>query len=414
MIIRTCKRVLLLRTLDQCYILSCWTDWGTCAKQVLPTYRSNCAGHDRSRTPDRRVKWLHWNLGILLNRAALTRIQDRRFCKSNRTGWHWVFQVGIATSSTGSENHTSVVVLLSKKVYPLILRIRLQAARAELGSGGTTDSIPASGRFSINLSFVYTGSSRFEASSRRSWKIDFPLVLLTWCLVLPLPLPECKESWLSKRVHGLQMQECARRWMQGRWSLSPNDDSQISRHVHLQGHQCVLVLCRGCSSSWCRFCARREGTRPENSVFGNSFEYHVQDKCGVCVQRGGRQWHQSLCCAAMLYQVQGELVHSVLSVFEQVGLALYCGLMIMWHLLCCFFIFGLQLDQMPLLDCLTMRASFDNLQDGAHIFSVSVNTSSGDFIASEFRWDIGKWSNHCWVDATNVTTFSKKNAVFFS
>ncbi|KAG0558527.1 hypothetical protein KC19_10G034900 [Ceratodon purpureus] len=82
-----------------------------------------------------------------------------------------------------------------------------------------------------------------------------------------------------------------------------------------------------------------------------------------------------------------------------------------------------KLDQMPLLDCLTMRASFDNLQDGAHIFSVSVNTLSGDLIASEFRWDIDTVAptavvngGQAFTNGQNVTvniTFSEVCVGFF-
>ena len=49
-----------------------------------------------------------------------------------------------------------------------------------------------------------------------------------------------------------------------------------------------------------------------------------------------------------------------------------------------------QLDQSPSFDCVTGNASFSNLQDGVHNFSVAVNSSSGAAGASRFRWTIGK------------------------
>uniref|UniRef100_A0A7I4EM59 Bacterial Ig-like domain-containing protein n=1 Tax=Physcomitrium patens TaxID=3218 RepID=A0A7I4EM59_PHYPA len=50
--------------------------------------------------------------------------------------------------------------------------------------------------------------------------------------------------------------------------------------------------------------------------------------------------------------------------------------------------FRCQLDQFPSQDCVDLRASFSNLTDGVHNFSVFVNTSSGASAASQFRWAI--------------------------
>lgn len=48
----------------------------------------------------------------------------------------------------------------------------------------------------------------------------------------------------------------------------------------------------------------------------------------------------------------------------------------------------MQLDQSPLQDCVNRQASYSKLEDGAHVFSVFVNTSGGAFVASEFLWTI--------------------------
>jgi len=50
--------------------------------------------------------------------------------------------------------------------------------------------------------------------------------------------------------------------------------------------------------------------------------------------------------------------------------------------------FGCKLDQSSLQDCVNRQASYSSLKDGAHVFQVFVNTSSGAFAASEFRWTI--------------------------
>lgn len=57
-----------------------------------------------------------------------------------------------------------------------------------------------------------------------------------------------------------------------------------------------------------------------------------------------------------------------------------------------------QLDQSSLQDCVNRQASYSSLNDGAHVFQVFVNTSSGAFAASEFRWTIDTVSPTAVVD----------------
>jgi len=67
-------------------------------------------------------------------------------------------------------------------------------------------------------------------------------------------------------------------------------------------------------------------------------------------------------------------------------------------------VFIVQLDQSPLSDCANRRASFSNLEDGVHVFSVFFNTSGGVSVASEFRWIIDTVAPTAVVDGGQAFT----------
>jgi len=50
----------------------------------------------------------------------------------------------------------------------------------------------------------------------------------------------------------------------------------------------------------------------------------------------------------------------------------------------------MQLDQGHFQDCLSRQDSYVNLENGGHVFSVAVNSSSGASAVSQFRWTVGE------------------------